>query len=72
LPMESTRAETGWDTRWNHDKTAARLAWVSAIRIVYAASLTLLGIGAPERMDRPATSDGAPADEGADEGEGSG
>ena len=68
LPMESTRAEAGWQARWDHDKTAARLAWVEAIRIVYAASLTLLGIGAPERMDRPVTEDGSEADAASDDG----
>jgi arginyl-tRNA synthetase len=62
LPMESTRAEAGWDRTWDHGKTAARLAWVEAIRIVYAASLTLLGIGAPERMDRPVSAEGTEAD----------
>ncbi len=71
LPMESTRAEPGWEARWDHDKTAARLAWILAIRNVYAASLTLLGIGAPERMDRPVTEEGAEADSDAATGDGS-
>jgi arginyl-tRNA synthetase len=69
LPPASVRAEAGWETRWDFEKTAARLAWVEAIRTVYAAALGLLGVSAPERMDRPAaTSPGA--DGGADEGEG--
>jgi arginyl-tRNA synthetase len=53
LPRASERAQPGWEARWDHDKTVARLAWIEAIRIVYAASLGLLGIAAPERMDRP-------------------
>ncbi len=31
----------------------ARLAWIEAIRVVYASALDLLGVAAPERMDRP-------------------
>ena len=34
-------------------KTAARLAWIEAIRGVYAAALDLVGVSAPERMERP-------------------
>jgi arginyl-tRNA synthetase len=67
LPQASLRAEAGWEARWDFAKTTARLAWVEAIRTVYAAALGVLGVSAPERMDRPATS-GA-AGEGADEGE---
>jgi arginyl-tRNA synthetase len=44
---------SGWETRWDHEKTKARLVWVDAIRTVYAAGLGLLGISAPERMMRP-------------------
>lgn len=58
LPRASTRAEAGWRDAWDHDKTAVRLAWIEAIRIVYRASLALLGISAPERMDRPAATEG--------------
>ncbi len=55
LPRSSARA----DGSWRSDpatvaKVAARLAWVRAIRDVYAAGLELLGISAPERMDRVA------------------
>ncbi len=57
LPQDSARALAGWEATWDHEKTAARLAWIEAIRIVYAASLTLLGISAPERMDRPAAAE---------------
>ena len=35
----------------------ARLAWVEAMRVTYAQSLELLGVSAPERMDRPAGED---------------
>ncbi len=58
LPRASTRAQAGWQDAWDHDKTAARLAWIEAIRIVYRASLGLMGISAPERMDRPSTAEG--------------
>jgi arginyl-tRNA synthetase len=53
LPRASERAKPGWEKSWDHEKTAARLAWVEAIRIVYAAALGLLGVSAPERMDKP-------------------
>ena len=52
----------GWEASWDGGKTAARLAWVEAIRVVYAAALDLLGISAPERMDRPKDDAGATAD----------
>lgn len=53
LPPESLQKTTGWESAWDHEKTRARLAWVEAIRTVYAASLASLGIARPERMDRP-------------------
>jgi arginyl-tRNA synthetase len=53
LPMDSTRQVPGWEASWDAGKTAARLAWIESIRVVYAAALELLGIGAPDRMDRP-------------------
>ena len=53
LPQASERAKPGWEKSWNHGKTTARLAWVEAIRIVYAAALGLLGVSAPDRMERP-------------------
>lgn len=45
------------DGSWKNDaatvaKVTARVAWVRAIRDVYAAGLDLLGISAPERMER--------------------
>jgi len=60
LPPDSVRARSDWEASWDFGKTHARLAWVEAIRAVYADALDLLGISAPERMDRPA--------EGAEEG----
>jgi len=53
LPQASLRATPGWEASWDFGKTAARLAWIEAIRVVYAGALELLGISAPERMDRP-------------------
>jgi arginyl-tRNA synthetase len=53
LPPKSVRAASGWEASWDFGKTHARLAWIEAIRIVYAAALDLVGVTAPERMDRP-------------------
>jgi arginyl-tRNA synthetase len=53
LPQASVRATAGWEARWDMPKTMARLAWIESIRIVYAAALGLLGVSAPERMDKP-------------------
>jgi arginyl-tRNA synthetase len=33
--------------------TGARLAWIAAIRGVYASALELVGVSAPERLERP-------------------
>jgi arginyl-tRNA synthetase len=52
LPQASDLG-SGWEARWDREKTEARLLWVDAIRTVYAAGLGLLGISAPERMVRP-------------------
>jgi arginyl-tRNA synthetase len=46
LPGKNTPLE-GWD----REKTAARLAWIDAVRVVYAAALGLCGVSAPERME---------------------
>jgi arginyl-tRNA synthetase len=54
LPPKSVRACAGWDTAWDSAKTRARLAWIEAIRVTYAQGLRLVGVSAPERMDRPA------------------
>jgi arginyl-tRNA synthetase len=58
LPPASVRATDGWQARWNFEKTTARLAWIEAIRCVYAGTLALLGVDAPERMDKPAATNG--------------
>jgi arginyl-tRNA synthetase len=60
LPQASERSE-GWQARWDREKTEARLVWVQAIQTVYAAGLGLLGISAPDRMDRSADSTDEPA-----------
>ncbi|MEO6576784.1 MAG: DALR anticodon-binding domain-containing protein, partial [Polyangiaceae bacterium] len=59
LPPASARSVAGWESSWDRKKTAARLAWIESIRIVYAAALDILGVSAPERMDRPAAVEGA-------------
>jgi len=53
LPPDSVHAAENWEKNWDHGKTMARLAWIVAIRNVYAAGLALLGVGAPEEMRRP-------------------
>jgi arginyl-tRNA synthetase len=57
LPPQSLRTESGWEARWDFAKTRARLAWIEAIRVVYAGALGLLGVTAPERMERPEEAD---------------
>jgi arginyl-tRNA synthetase len=54
LPPRSVRERAGWESAWDFEKTRARLAWVAAIRFVYAGALSLLGVSAPDRLDRPA------------------
>jgi arginyl-tRNA synthetase len=54
LPPASVRERAGWEGSWDFGKTRARLAWIEAIRLTYAQALDLVGLGAPERMDRPA------------------
>jgi arginyl-tRNA synthetase len=44
--------EGPWRDTWDWDKTAARLAWVEAVRQVLATALGLLGVSAPDRMTR--------------------
>jgi len=51
LPRDSDLTP-GWEERWDRDRTLGRLMWVEAIRTVYRAGLELLGIDAPERMQR--------------------
>jgi len=69
LPQASQRAAEGWEAQWDHKKTAARLAWVEAMRIAYRAALELLGVSAPDRMDRPADDGASDAGEPADAGD---
>lgn len=57
LPPDSVRADPSWEGSWDHEKTAARLAWVRAIRAVYASALGVLGIAAPDRIDLPGAGD---------------
>jgi arginyl-tRNA synthetase len=53
LPPKSVRAQVGWESSWDLEKTRARLAWIDAIRVTYAGALAMVGVSAPERMDRP-------------------
>jgi arginyl-tRNA synthetase len=53
LPPESIRSKPGWESSWDMQKTLARLAWIDAIRGIYGGALNLLGVTAPDRMDRP-------------------
>jgi arginyl-tRNA synthetase len=62
LPQASDLG-TGWEGRWDRDKTEARLLWVDSVRTVYAAGLGLLGISAPDRMVRPDDAAGDNADD---------
>jgi arginyl-tRNA synthetase len=53
LPPDSVRARPDWAASWDMGKTRARLAWIEAIRVTYAQALALIGVSAPERMQRP-------------------
>lgn len=54
LPKDSMRAaEEGWQSKWDSEKTIARLGWIKAIRAVYATALAAIGVSAPDRMDLP-------------------
>jgi arginyl-tRNA synthetase len=66
LPQASELG-SGWEARWDREKTEARLLWVDAIRTVYAAGLGLLGISAPDRMVRPDDVAGENTDDRAEE-----
>jgi arginyl-tRNA synthetase len=68
LPLDAHVAQDGWQERWDRPKSEARLAWIEAIRTVYAAGLGLVGITAVERMER--LDEGAAAAESEEEGEG--
>lgn len=58
LPQERQRVGD-WRSTWDWHKTAARLYWAEAIRQVLETALSLLGVSAPERMER--TPDGEEA-----------
>jgi arginyl-tRNA synthetase len=60
LPQASEMTP-GWQDRWDREKSEARLLWVEAIRVVYAAGLGVLGISAPDRMS-PRASESAAGD----------
>ena len=51
LPQRRHR-EGDWQATWDFNKTRARLLWVRAIRQVMKTALALLGVEAPERMER--------------------
>ena len=50
LPQAWQCEQPGWREAWDWDRTQARLAWVNAIRVVYATGLEVLGIHAPQHM----------------------
>jgi arginyl-tRNA synthetase len=52
LPQRKHTQEAGWESRWDWDKTRARLLWIEGIRVAYGAALGLLGISAPTTMER--------------------
>ncbi len=62
LPRDSDRADPAWRTSWDMNKTNARLGWVQATRVVYRTALELLGVDAPERMDKPAEAESTEED----------
>ena len=66
VPPKPMRESGAWKTGWDVELTRARLGWVDALRTVYASALGLLGISAPERMNRPEVGDSA--ESGAEEG----
>jgi arginyl-tRNA synthetase len=47
-----------WRAGWDWERTTARLVWVAAIQQVLANALALVGISAPQRMERPAEAEG--------------
>jgi arginyl-tRNA synthetase len=58
LPQERQRVGD-WHATWNWKRTAARLAWVEAIRQVLAIALSLVGVSAPQEMKRSQAADEA-------------
>jgi arginyl-tRNA synthetase len=67
VPPASVRERAGWEASWDFGKTRARLAWIEAIRLTYAQALALLGVNAPERMEKPAEMREGEAEEASDE-----
>jgi len=58
LPQERQRVGV-WRATWDWQRTAARLAWVEAIRQVLETALSLLGVSAPQEMKRAETAEEA-------------
>jgi len=54
LPQKRQRVGD-WHAAWDWKRTAARLAWVEAIRQVLEIALSLLGVTAPQEMKRTET-----------------
>jgi arginyl-tRNA synthetase len=58
LPQQRQRVGD-WRATWDWKRTAARLAWVEAIRQVLETALSLLGVSAPQEMKRAETAEEA-------------
>ena len=58
LPQERQRVGD-WHATWDWRRTAARLAWVEAIRQVLEIALSLVGVSAPSEMKRTEAADEA-------------
>jgi arginyl-tRNA synthetase len=58
LPQQRQRIGD-WRASWDWRRTAARLAWVEAIRQVLEIALSLLGVSAPNEMKRAEAAPGA-------------
>jgi arginyl-tRNA synthetase len=58
LPQKRQRVGN-WHSGWDWKRTAARLAWVEAIRQVLEISLSLVGVSAPREMKRAETAEDA-------------
>ena len=58
LPQQRQRVGD-WHATWDWQRTAARLAWVEAIRQVLEIALSLVGVSAPMEMKRAETAEEA-------------
>jgi arginyl-tRNA synthetase len=58
LPQKRQRVGD-WHATWDWKRTAARLAWVEAIRQVLEIALSLVGVSAPREMKRAETAEEA-------------